>query len=185
MDILKRILFGIIGLIVLILAAGLLIEEEYGVEREVTISLMKDDVFEYVKFLKNQDEFSVWAKRDPNMEKGFTGTDGTVGCVSSWSSDNPDVGKGEQEIVGITPGERIDYELRFIEPFESRSDAWMTTTAMDSNTTKVVWGFSGKMEYPMNLMLLTMDMEGLIAKDLQTGLDELKVILESQSGRES
>ena len=37
----------------------------------------------------------------------------------------------------------------------------------------------------MNLMLLMMDMEGMIAKDLQTGLDELKVILESQSGGES
>ena len=138
MEILKKILFGIIGLIVLVLATGLLIDEEYGVERDVTISMPKDNVFEFVKLLKNQDKFSVWAKMDPNMEKGFTGTDGTVGCVSSWASSNPDVGKGEQEIVGITPGIRIDYELRFIEPFESRSDAWMTTSVLDSNTTKVV-----------------------------------------------
>lgn len=185
MDVLKKILIGIVGFIILVLITGLFIDGEYGVERDVTVELPKAEVYDFVKYLKNQDEFSVWAKMDPDMKKGFTGTDAKVGCVASWESDNEDVGKGEQEITGITPGERIDYELRFIEPFESSSDAWMTTTAVAENSTRIVWGFSGKMDYPMNLMLLMMDMEGMIGKDLQTGLDNLKIILESKVGEES
>lgn len=51
------------------------------------------------------------------MEHYFDGEDGTVGFVSGWKSNSSDVGSGEQEITGTTEGERIDYELRFIEPF--------------------------------------------------------------------
>jgi hypothetical protein len=34
------------------------------------------------------------------------------------------------------------------------------------------------MPYPMNLMLLFMDMDGMLGKDLQQGLDNLKGVLE-------
>jgi len=35
----------------------------------------------------------------------------------------------------------------------------MTTTATGDNATTVKWGFSSKMKYPMNIMLLFMNME--------------------------
>lgn len=80
----------------------------------------------------------------------------------------------------ITEGERIDFELRFIKPFEATEPAYMTTEAVNENQTKVVWGFSGHMNYPMNLMLLFMDMEEMIGGDLETGLNDLKTILEQR-----
>jgi len=45
-------------------------------------------------------------------------------------------------------------------------------------TTTVKWGFQGKMKYPMNLMMLTMNMEKMLAPDLQNGLNNLKILLE-------
>ncbi len=36
-----------------------------------------------------------------------------------WSSENEKVGAGEQEIIAIVEGERIDFELRFLAPFRS------------------------------------------------------------------
>ncbi|MNR45259.1 hypothetical protein D3C85_1640860 [compost metagenome] len=98
--------------------------------------------------------------------------------MAAWDSKNKEVGKGEQEISKITEGERIDMKLRFIEPFESNDDAYMITESVSETQTKVKWGFKGRMKYPMNLMLLCMDMEGMLGKDLQKGLDDLKVILE-------
>ena len=112
------------------------------------------------------------------MKKEYRGTDGTVGFVSAWDSEKGDVGKGEQEIKKITDGERIDFELRFIKPFESTEPAYLITESTSDNQTKVKWGFSGKMKYPMNLMLLCMNMEEMIGKDLQTGLNNLKTTLE-------
>jgi hypothetical protein len=178
MKIVKYILFTVVLLVVAALLVAAFIPTEFGVKRDVSIDRSKGEVFEYVKRLKNQDNFSVWAKIDPNMRKEFNGVDGTVGFTSSWSSANPDVGVGEQEITRIDEGKRIDYELRFMEPFESSSSAYMTFDSIDSSRTKVKWGFDGEMDYPMNLMLLFVDMEGELGGDLQEGLDNLKYILE-------
>jgi hypothetical protein len=54
----------------------------------------------------------------------------------------------------------------------------MSTTSISENQTKVYWEFSAKMNYPMNLMLLFMNMEKLIGTDLQTGLQNLRELLE-------
>lgn len=178
MKALKIIGLSIVGIVALVLIVALFINGKYAVEREVTINKSKQEVYDYVKYLKNQDNFSVWAKADPAMKKEFTGEDATVGCMASWDSENPDVGKGEQKIIKIAEGERIDYELHFIEPFESTDFAFLTTTAVNDSVTSVKWGFHGEMKYPMNLMMLFMDMEGMLAPDLQNGLNNLKGILE-------
>lgn len=175
--------FKIIGIAFLIiiaipLIAAFFVNSKYAVERETTINKPPQQVYDYAKFLKNQNDYSVWAKMDPNMKKEYRGTDGTVGFVSAWESTNKEVGKGEQEITGLNDSKRIDFELRFMEPFESTEKAYMIFDGIDSSSVKVIWGFNGKMDYPMNLMLLFMDMEGIIGKDLQTGLDNMKNILE-------
>lgn len=174
----KKIVIGLLILIALPLVAAVFIPKEYAVEREIVINRPREQVFEYVKFLKNQDNFSKWASMDPHMEKTYRGTDGTVGFVSAWASDSSDVGSGEQEITALNEGERIDYELRFKEPFESTSPAYMLTEAQGENQTSVKWGFQGRMDYPMNLMLVVMDFEEMIGNDLETGLQQLKTILE-------
>ena len=180
MKILKRILYVLVGIIALVLIVALFVKKEYAVEREVTIEKPKAEVFEYIKYLKNQDNFSKWATMDSAMKKEFRGTDGTVGFVSAWDSEDSDVGKGEQEIMKIAEGERIDYELRFLEPFEATDNAYMTTESVNDSVTKVSWGFNGKMNYPMNLMLLFMDMEKMLGGDFETGLTNLKGVLEGQ-----
>ncbi|MDP3913287.1 MAG: SRPBCC family protein [Bacteroidota bacterium] len=175
---LKIIGLVLVSLLVLVLVTGLFVNGKYDVEREVTINKPKQEVFDYIKYLKNQDNFSVWAKIDPAMKKEFRGEDGTVGFVSAWDSEDPKAGKGEQKIIKINDGQRIDYELHFIEPFESTDFAYLTTEAVNDSVTTVKWGLDGKMKYPMNLMLLFMDMEEMLAPDLQNGLENLKTLLE-------
>jgi hypothetical protein len=178
MKIIKAILFSILGIIALALIVAFFMPKEYAVEREVIINQPKDSVFNYIKYLKNQDNFSVWAKTDPNMKKTFSGVDGTVGAISAWESSDENIGVGEQEIKKITEGKLIDFELRFKSPFEATEDAYMTTEAISSTETKVKWGFNGGIDYPTNLMLPFLQMDKVIGKDLQTGLDNLKMILE-------
>ena len=178
MKILKYLLFAVIGIVALVLIVALFVDGNYAVEREITVNKPKQEVFDYVKYLKNQDNFSVWAQMDPDMKKDFKGTDGQVGAISSWESERDDVGKGEQEIIKIEEGKRVDYELRFIEPFEAKDNAYMATEALDSTKTKVKWGFNGKMQYPMNTMLLFMDMEQMLGSQLDSGLINLKAVLE-------
>ncbi|OFY82191.1 MAG: polyketide cyclase [Bacteroidetes bacterium RIFCSPLOWO2_12_FULL_35_15] len=178
MKVLKKILISIGILIAIPLIIALFVKKDYAVEREVTINKPKQEVFDYIKFLKNQDQYSKWAMMDPSMKKNYTGTDGTVGFISAWDSNNKDVGKGEQEITKISEGERIEFKLRFKLPFEAEDDAYMTTEAVSENQTKVKWGFTGAFPYPMNLMGLFMDMDKEVGADLETGLSNLKNVLE-------
>jgi uncharacterized protein YndB with AHSA1/START domain len=177
-----KILLGIVivlaGIIVLLLAIGVFVRKDYSVAKEAIINKPKAEVFEYLKLLKNQNKFSVWGSMDPNMKTEFRGTDGNEGFVSAWESDNKNVGKGEQEILKIVDGERIDYEIRFIRPFKSTSWAYITTSTVDDSHTKVHWEFTGEMKYPTNLMLLFMNMEKMVGSDLDKGLQNLKSILE-------
>lgn len=161
------------------LVVALFVKKAYSVEREIMIVRPPHVVFNYLKYLKNQDKFSKWANMDPKMKKEYRGIDGTVGFVSAWESQDKNVGKGEQEIKKITEGKRIDFEIRFIKPFTAVAKAYMTTDQMSKNETIVNWGFDSQMNYPMNLMLL-FNMEKKIGDDLTTGLVNLKNQLEQQ-----
>ena len=179
MKIFKKIIIAIAILIAIPLVVALFIKKDYNVEREIIINKPKQEVFDYIKFLKNQDNYSKWATIDPAMKKEYKGIDGTVGFISAWDSKIDDVGKGEQEIMKIIDGERLDFQLRFKMPFESNDDAYMTTETITEYQTKVKWGFKGRMNYPMNFMLLFMNMEKMLGNDLATGLSNLKKVLEN------
>ena len=180
MKIIKRILLVLLSIVVIALIVALFIPKDYSVERSVTINKPRTEVFDYIKYLKNQNQYSKWAKMDSAAKLTFTGTDATPGFISAWDSKKDKVGAGEQEIKSITPNQRIDYELRFKRPWSSVANAYMTTDSTGANQTTVKWGFKGTMPYPMNIMKLFMNMEKMIGEDLQTGLDNLKVIEESK-----
>lgn len=173
---LKKILYVVLGLIALVLVVAAFTSKEMGTESSIVINKPKSVVFDYLVQLKNQDNFSIWNMKDPNMKKEYSGIDGTVGFIYSWESENNDVGEGAQEIKAIVPGERIDMELRFEEPMEMSSQAYFTTTSVNDSTTSVTWGFKGSAPYPLNIMCLFMDktMDGAFDK----GLNNLKGILE-------
>jgi hypothetical protein len=178
MKLIKRLLIAILGLSSLFLIIALFVDGNYSVERQIIIRRPVSDVFEYVKNLKNQEEYSVWKKIDPTMKKSYIGKDGTVGFVSAWESNNEKVGKGEQEIIKIVEGKRLDMEVRIFEPYESKDNSFISTEKLSQNSTKVTWGFTGKMNYPSNIFLLFTDIEKLIGNDLGEGLSNLKNQLE-------
>jgi uncharacterized membrane protein len=178
MKILKIIGIALLAIVAILLIVAAFVRKEYAVEKSIVINKPHAEVYNYVRLLKNQNQYSKWAKLDPVMRTSFRGTDGTVGFVSAWDSDSSDVGKGEQEIKSIQEGMRIDYEIRFIKPFESTSTAYLTVLPDGENQTKVNWGFNGKMPYPMNLMIVFMDLENMIGADLDEGLHNLKTLQE-------
>ncbi len=177
MKILKKILFVIGVLVVLVLVVALFVKKTYHVEREITINKPVPQVFTYIKQIKNQDFYSKWVMTDPNMKKEFKGTDATVGFIYAWDG-NKDAGKGEQEIKKIEENKRIDMEIRFEKPMEGIAKSYTTTEAVGNNQTKVKMAFSSKVPYPMNIMCLFID--NILGKDMETSLSNLKIIVEKQ-----
>jgi hypothetical protein len=178
MNILLIIIGVIAGIIILMLIVALFSKKDYNVVREILVNRPAQQVFEYIKFLKNQDNYSVWNKMDPAMKKTYTGTDGGVGFMYAWDSTNKQAGKGEQSIKSVREGEKIEMDLHFIKPFEGRAVAYMTTLPVTAGQTKVRWGIDSRMNYPMNIMMLFMNMDKMLGKDLAAGLENLKAIME-------
>jgi len=170
------IILGVLVALVVLLA--LIAPKTYHVSRCVILDHDPVKVWPHLKFLKKQQEWSPWAKKDPNMELTFTGVDGEIGAISHWNG-NKDVGEGEQEITKIKEGERIEQDLRFFKPYKSQSDCYMNLDAVDGTKSKVTWGFSGKNKFPMSIMMLFMSMDKMVGKDFEQGLQNLKNNLNS------
>ncbi|MGZ3871364.1 MAG: SRPBCC family protein [Mucilaginibacter sp.] len=167
----------IAALIALVLIIALFIKKEYVIQRHIIIHQNSGVVFDYVKYLKNQEHYSKWVRMDPDAKKVYKGTDGTVGFISVWESKNNNVGKGEQEIKKIADGSRIECELRFERPFKNVASTFMETVPVSGNQTNVNWGMNGKNRYPFNLMNLFIP--DMLGKDIDTSLGMLKKVLES------
>lgn len=179
MNILLIILGVIVGIIVLILIIALFSKKSYSINRQVVVDRPRSEVYEYLRFLKNQDHYNKWARMDPNMKKEYRGTDGAVGFVYAWEG-NAQAGKGEQEIIALTPDSLVDIEVRFERPFKAVAKTPLALESVPGNDrqTKITWGMSNNMKYPMNAILLFMNMDKALGKDLEESLGMLKGNLE-------
>ncbi len=172
------ILYILLALIAIILLVAAIMPKAFTISAETVIERPNAEVFNFVKNLKNQEKYSVWIMADPNIKIDYKGTDGTVGFVSSWISENKNVGVGAQEITAINEGERYDVELRFEKPFKATNQAYTTTTSVASNRTKVTTVFSGSNPFPLNLMIPMI--KKMLLKDMNQNFINLKKILESR-----
>lgn len=175
----KRVVLGAAVLVVAPFVVAAFLPRQFVIEREVVIDRPKDDVFDYIRQLENQAQYSKWARIDPAMKKSFRGTDGAVGSVYAWESDHQDVGIGEQEITAIQEGKRVDFEIRFTKPFQSTDPAYITTESLADNRTRVKSVYHGKMNYPSNILCsIICDNVG---EGMETSLSNLKAVLEKPS----
>ncbi|MFT5890543.1 MAG: hypothetical protein ACI9Y7_000635 [Dokdonia sp.] len=175
MMILIYIVAAILVLVIILAAIG---PKTYNVSRSILIDKPKEIVFPYVKMVKNQDHWSPWKQKDPNMKQTYTGADGEVGFKARWEG-NKDVGVGSQTITAIIENERIDNHLVFLKPWKSESDGYYTVEDVNPGQTKVVWGFKGNNKFPATIFMLFFNMDKAVGKDFEEGLENLKKILEA------
>jgi hypothetical protein len=175
MNTIITILLVLAGIIALLLVIGLFMKKEHYVKREITINAPRQKVFDYIKLLKNQDEFNKHAKAGADRQKEFKGTDGTVGYIYAWSGDK-DAGVGEKEIKNIVEGKKIETEIRFVKPMAATASIIMETESLPDDRTQLYWSNAGTLKYPINLFIPMMEKH--VAKDMDSSLSTLKNILE-------
>jgi hypothetical protein len=175
MNIILIILLVIGILIAFLLFLALITKGAYSIERDIIINRPHEEVFDYVKLIKNQEKYSYWVMQDPTNRIEYFGTDGTVGFLSKWEGDKR-AGKGEQEIMTIDEGNSTSVEIRFEKPFKNIGQTYMSTTSIAPDQTQVKWKMTGKNKFPMTLFNLVID--SVLGKDIATSLNNLKQILE-------
>ena len=152
--------------------------KEMIVEQSVIINQPKQKVYDYLKFCKNQEYFSVWKMGDPNKQTTATGVDGTEGFVYTWDSSVKNVGAGSQKIIRLVEGESIEYVINFLRPMKNIGNAGFIIESLDQNQSKVTWDFKCPTKFPMSLF--TSIFRKMLGKDLAKSLQNLKAILEKE-----
>lgn len=177
MHVLLTILLIVASLIVLILLLALIGKKEYSLSRSISINRPVAVVYDYLRFLKNQDEYNVWTMMDPQMKKIYTGTDGQVGFIYAWDG-NKQAGAGEQEIMALSENEEVTIDVRFKRPFPGLIHTPLRTEKIDDGQTSVTWSMKSRMAFPRNIFLYFINMDKVLGKELEKSLSRLKTRME-------
>ncbi len=177
MKILKIVLIVLGCIIAIPLIVALFVPKSYTVSVTQTINKPQHVVFDYVKLLDNQKNYSIWVMEDPNLNPEIIGTDGTVGAIQKWNSKMENVGEGEQQITAMT-NQRIDVDLRFVRPFKGEAKAATIVKAVADGVTEITSEFYSNDSYPMNLPSYLFGRK-MLKEAQEKNLNNLKQILES------
>lgn len=179
---LKNIAFAIVAVIGGFVAYIALQPSDYLVARSTIIKAPPEVVFQHINDFRKWQDWSPWAKRDPNSKNEYAGPEEGEGAVYKWDG-NDDVGKGQMTILNSDPAREVKIKLDFERPFEDTSDVGFILQPVDEGT-KVTWTLAGSQGFVEKAMMTLMgvDLEAMVGKDYETGLASLKQVAENSAG---
>jgi effector-binding domain-containing protein len=171
---LKKILLGLIALIVLLAGIGFLLPRQSHVERSVTIDRPASLVYATVNSFQRFAEWSPWQELDPNMTVTMEGPRSGVGAKYSWSG-NDKVGVGTQTISASVENESVTNDLDFGDMGLAKA---MIKLAPEGAGTKVRWMLDSDMGSNPIGRYFGLMMDSMVGKDYERGLGKLKALVE-------
>ena len=167
----KKIALAVAVLLAAVLAYAATKPDSFHVERTATVSATPEQLLPLLSDFHRWEAWSPWEKLDPQMKRTFEGSQSGQGAVYAWTG-NSEVGSGRMEVLSATP-QAVTIKLDFITPMATSNT---TAFALEPNgaTTRVIWKMDGPMPYMSKLMTVFMSMDGLIGKDFEKGLAQLK-----------
>ena len=173
-----KILRWILIIVVAFIAIGFLLPGTSHVERQININASTPVVYDQINELKNWENWSPWAKLDPNVKWTYSEptTSGT-GAYYMWVG-NDKVGEGKLTILEAKPNEMLHCKMEFKGQGDAFSD--FKLTAKDSTATKVVWSFDSDNGLNPIARWFGLAMNSFIGPDYEKGLANLKAVSESK-----
>jgi hypothetical protein len=174
---LKKLLFGliVIGLVFAVIVANQ--PSGFRVTRSMAMSAPASVVFAQVNDLHKWKAWSPWAKLDPNATETHEGPASGPGSTMRWAG-NMKVGEGSMTIVESHPHDLIRFKLEFLKPMAATNTAEFTFTPQGKQTL-VTWSMSGHNNFVGKAMGLVMNCDKMIGGQFETGLANLKSIVEA------
>lgn len=174
----KKIAIGIVVLIAAVMLFAALQPATFRVERSIDIKAPPEKVFAHVNAMHMWRGWSPWENVDPDMSRVFSGEMEGKGSAYGWKG-NDKVGQGRMEIVDSVPPSKVVIKLDFVAPFEAHNMAEITFVPSQGGT-HVTWAMYGPYPYVARLAGLFSSMDKMVGKDFETGLANLKAVVEKQ-----
>ncbi len=179
MGFLKKFAVGLLGAVLLFVVVAFFLPREVAVSRQALINAPPEKVFAYVNDLKKFNDWSPWAKRDPNMKQTYSGPASGVGQKVAWQSDHDQVGSGTQEIVASDPNKSVKTALDFGDM--GTADAVFSLEGFDGGT-RITWGFTTDVGNNPMMRWMGLMFDKWIGADYEAGLASLKELAEKEVG---
>lgn len=180
---LKKILLGLVAVVVVVFILAALQPDDFRLERKTTIKATPAAVYALVNDFHSWQAWSPWAKLDPNMETNYEGQNYGVGA-SYWWKGNNEVGEGRMTITSNKPSELIQIKLDFKTPMEVTNEAVFAFVPEGDQTT-VTWSMTGKNGFMAKLIHLFINMDKIVGADFEKGLAQLKETAESNAAAQA
>ena len=169
-----------IAIVVVVLIAGVLVfaatkPDTFRVQRSASIKAPPEKISAVLSDFHGWQAWSPWEKMDPAMKRSYSGAEKGKGAAYAWEG-NGKVGQGRMEIIDAAPS-RVALNLDFIKPFEAHNKVVFTLTPK-GDATEVNWAMQGPVPYMAKIVHVFMDMDGMVGKDFEAGLANLKAVTE-------
>jgi uncharacterized protein YndB with AHSA1/START domain len=176
----KKVIVSILAGLGIIIACLLIFAatkpDTFRVERTTSIKAPPEKIFALISDFRAWNSWSPYDKLDTTMKRTYTGSATGKGAVYAWEGNN-NVGAGRMEITDTTQFSKIVIKLDFIKPFEGHNVGEFTIVAK-GDATIVTWGMHGPSPYISKLMSIFFNMDTMIGKDFEKGLNNLKNLTE-------
>ena len=174
----RKIAIAIAVLIAGILGFAATKPDTFRVQRAASIKAPPEKVFALINDFKRWDAWSPWERKDPAMKRTWGAVTSGKGARYGWDG-NSEVGQGSMEIAESVAPSRITLKLDFLKPFEAHN---MGEFLMDpkGDGTSVTWAIYGPSPYISKVIGTFMDMDGMIGRDFEKGLADLKAAAEKK-----
>jgi hypothetical protein len=153
----------------------------FRVQRSTSIAAPAAVIYPFLSDFTRWAAWSPWQKLDPAMKSSTAGPPGTVGHAYGWKG-NDKVGEGRMTLTSLVPGERVDIELEFFEPWVATNQTSLAIVP-EGGGSQVVWTMRGQRDFKMKAASLFMDMDKMVGGDFERGLQELKKLAEAEAAR--
>jgi len=170
----KKLFLALLIVVAVFLAIVAMQPAEFRVARSATISAPPATVFAQVNDLHKWQEWSPWAKLDPNAKATFEGPPAGEGAVFGWAG-NDQVGEGKMTIIESHPNERVKFRLDFVKPFAGTNEAEFTFQPQGADTL-VTWSMTGRKNFVMKAISLFMNCDKMIGPEFEKGLAQLNTV---------
>lgn len=147
------------------------------IARSAQIQAAPERIFALINDLPAWQTWSPYEKKDPDMQRSFTGPAAGIGAKYAWAGDK-NIGEGRMEIVESVPTSKVTIRLEFLKPFQHTAMAEFTLQPAANGATSVTWAMTGPANYLSKVMSVVFDFDKMIGRDFVAGLADLKILAE-------
>jgi hypothetical protein len=162
----------VVGLFVIMVARQ---PTDFRITRSATLPAPAPVIFGEVNDFHRWQEWSPWAKMDPNATNSYAGMPSGEGAMFTWDGNNK-VGSGRMTILESHPSNLIRIKLEFLKPFQATNLAEFAFTPSNGGTL-VTWSMSGKNNFMAKAFVLVMNCDKMVGGQFEQGLKNLGAVV--------